>query len=74
MTSTNVESKNLHGLNPITREHVDNNIAVREMLRSRGIEPSRLHPAEDVNKVERRLKSEEKKGLPGNKTIKEERK
>ena len=64
MTSTNVEQKNLHGLNPITREHVDNNIAVREMLRSRGIEPSRLQPAEDVNKVERRLKSEEKKSLP----------
>lgn len=70
MTSTNVESKDLHGLNPITREHVDNNIAVREMLRSRGIEPSRLQPAEDVNKVERRLKSEEKKGLPGNKRTK----
>lgn len=64
MTSTNVEQKNLHGLNPITREHVDNNVAVREMLRSRGIEPSRLQPAEDVNKVERRLKSEEKKALP----------
>ena len=70
MTSTNVEAKNLHGLNPITQEHVDNNIAVREMLRSRGIEPSRLQPAEDINKVERRLKSEEKKGLPGNKRTK----
>ena len=64
MTSTNVENKNIHGLNPITREHVDNNIAVREMLRSRGIEPAQLQPAEDVNKVERRLKSEEKKALP----------
>ena len=64
MTSTNVETKNLHGLNPITREHVDNNVAVREMLRSRGIEPSQLQPAEDVNKVERRLISEEKKALP----------
>ena len=64
MTSTNVENKNLHGLNPITREHVDNNAAVREMLRSRGIEPSQLQPAEDVNKVERRLISEEKKALP----------
>lgn len=64
MTSTNVENKNLHGLNPITCEHVDNNVAVREMLRSRGIEPSQLQPAEDVNKVERRLISEEKKALP----------
>ena len=64
MTSTNVENKNLYGLNPITREHIDNNIAVREMLRGRGIEPAQLQPAEDVNKVERRLKSEEKKALP----------
>ena len=64
MTSTNVENKNLYGLNPITREHIDNNVAVREMLRGRGIEPAQLQPAEDVNKVERRLKSEEKKALP----------
>ena len=67
MTSTNVEHKNIHGLNPITKEHVDNNIAVREMLRSRGIEPAQLQPAEDVNKVERRLKSEVKKALQKNK-------
>lgn len=64
MTSTNVENKNLHGVNPIANEHIDNNIAVREMLRSRGIEPSQLQPAEDVNKVARRLQSEEKKTLP----------
>lgn len=64
MTSTNVETKNIYGVSPITEEHIDNNIAVREMLRSRGIEPSQLQPAEDVNKVERRLKSEEKKTLP----------
>ena len=63
MTSTNVETKNIYGISPITEEHIDNNIAVREMLRSRGIEPSQLQPAEDVNKVERRLKSEEKKTL-----------
>lgn len=64
MTSTNVENKNLQGVNPIANEHIDNNIAVREMLRSRGIEPSQLQPAEDVNKVARRLQSEEKKTLP----------
>lgn len=64
MTSTNVETKKLHGLNPIANEHVDNNIAVREMLRARGIDPSQLQPAEDVNKVARRLQAEEKKTLP----------
>ena len=64
MTSTNVETKNLHGLNPIANEHIDNNVAVREMLRARGIDPSQLQPAEDVNKVARRLQSEERKALP----------
>ena len=64
MTSTNVETKNLHGLNPIANEHIDNNVAVREMLRARGIDPSQLQPAEDVNKVARRLQAEERKALP----------
>lgn len=64
MTSTNVETKNLHGLNPIANEHIDNNVAVREMLRARGIDPSQLQPAEDVNRVARRLQSEERKALP----------
>lgn len=64
MTSTNVQAKDLYGVNPIAQEHIDNNIAVREMLRSRGIEPSMLQPAEDVNKVERRLNAEVRKSLP----------
>ena len=63
MTSVNVQSKDLKGVNPITHEHVDNNAAVRSMLIDRGIVPEKLPPAEDVKKVERRLKSEEKKVL-----------
>ncbi|HAR38634.1 MAG: DNA damage-inducible protein D [Bacteroidetes bacterium GWD2_45_23] len=63
MTSVNVQSKDLKGVNPITHEHVDNNAAVRSMLIDRGIVPEKLPPAEDVKKVERRLKSEEKKAL-----------
>lgn len=63
MTSVNVQSKDLKGVNPITHEHVDNNAAVRNMLIDRGIVPEKLPPAEDVKKVERRLKSEEKKAL-----------
>ena len=63
MTSVNVQSKDLKGVNPITHEHVDNNAAVRNMLIDRGIVPEKLPPAEDVKKVERRLKSEEKKVL-----------
>lgn len=61
MTSINVQQKDLYGQNPIEQEHVDNNTAVREMLVSRGIRPEQLPAGEDVKKVERRLKSEEKK-------------
>lgn len=64
MTSTNVQTKDLYGVDPIAQEHVDNNTAVRDMLRSRGIDPSRLQPAEDIKKVERRLNAEVKKTLP----------
>lgn len=61
MTSINVQQKELYGQNSIETEHVDNNLAVRDMLVSRGIYPERLPAGEDVKKVERRLKSEEKK-------------
>ena len=60
MTSVNVQQKDLHGQEPITREHVDNNTAVRNMLLQRGIVTEQLPAGEDVKKVERRLKSEEK--------------
>ncbi|MDR1904031.1 MAG: DNA damage-inducible protein D [Treponema sp.] len=63
MTSVNVHSKDLQGAEPITVEHVDNNAAVRAMLIDRGIVPENLPPAEDVKKVERRIKSENKKVL-----------
>ncbi len=64
MTYVNVQQKDLHGQTGIEREHIDNNSAVRGMLLDRGIIPEALPPAEDVKKVERRLKSEEKKILP----------
>ncbi|MBX3296369.1 MAG: DNA damage-inducible protein D [Acidobacteria bacterium] len=60
MTSLNVQSKDLRGQGRIEREHVDNNKAVRKMLRDRGIVPEELPPAEDVKKIERKLKAEEK--------------
>lgn len=66
MTSVNVQTKDLHGEVSITKEHVDNNAAIRKMLTERGIIPEDLPAAEDVKKVERRLASEEKK-MPGNK-------
>lgn len=61
MTSVNVQQKDLHGQRPIEQEHVENNAAVRDMLIGRGIYPEMLPAGEDVKKVERRLKAEEKK-------------
>ena len=47
----------------ISKEHITNNQAVRNTLLERGIRPESLPPEEDVKKVERRLKSEDKKSL-----------
>jgi DNA-damage-inducible protein D len=44
----------------IGREHVKNNQDVRKVLTDRGIKPEELPPAEDIKKLERRVKSEEK--------------
>ena len=61
MTNYNVEQKDLQGENPITREHIQNNKSVRQMLGARGIKPEDLPVAEDIKKVERRVASNEKK-------------
>lgn len=61
MTNHNVTEANLYGEESITREHVQNNSSVRDMLGKRGIKPENLPPAEDIKKLERRVKSEEKK-------------
>lgn len=61
MTNYNVEEKNLQGEGAITGEHVQNNLSVREMLGQRGIKPEELPPSEDIKKLERRVKSQEKK-------------
>ena len=61
MTNYNVEAKDLQGEANITVEHVQNNSTVREMLGQRGIRPEELPAAEDIKKLERRVKSQEKK-------------
>ena len=63
LTSHNVEDKDLKGLNSITGEHIDNNIAVRKMLMERGVKPENLPALEDVKKVKNRLTKEESKIL-----------
>ena len=61
ITNHNVSQDNLHGERAITREHVQNNESVRDMLGQRGIKPEQLPPEEDIKKLERRVKSEEKR-------------
>lgn len=61
MTNYNVEEKDLKGEGAITTEHVQNNTTVREMLGIRGIKPEELPPSEDIKKLERKVKSQEKK-------------
>ncbi len=61
LTSHNVIEKGLKGDTAISKEHVDNNSAVRKMLKERGVQPEKLLAAEDVKKLQRKLKTEEKK-------------
>lgn len=61
MTNYNVEQKDLLGEPLITREHIQNNTSVRQMLGQRGIQPENLPAAEDIKKVERRVASNVKK-------------
>lgn len=45
----------------ITTEHIQNNSFVCDMLGQRGIKPEELPPSEDIRKLERRVKTQEKK-------------
>ena len=72
MTNYNVTEKDMYGEESITDEHVDNNLSVRNMLSKRGIKPENLKPAEDLKKLERRVKSESKKIANNNKLPKNE--
>jgi DNA-damage-inducible protein D len=61
MTNHNVAEASLSGEAPITREHIQNNKSVREMLGKRGIQPENLPAEEDLKKLERRVKSDVKR-------------
>jgi DNA-damage-inducible protein D len=67
LTSHNTLEKDLKGKSSISREHIDNHLAVRKILIDRGVKPEKLPPAEDLNKVKRRLENDEKKMLKGKK-------
>lgn len=73
LTSHNIIEKDLHGENPISKEHVDNNLAVRKMLKERGVQPEALPPAEDVKKLSRRIETDGKKLAKGGKKKKDDK-
>jgi len=60
MTNHNLQQSDLHGEQAITSEHVQNNVSVRDMLGHRGIQPENLPAEEDLKKLERRVKADEK--------------
>lgn len=70
ITNFNVQKEDMKGEERITKEHIKNNAGVRKLLKERGIIPENLPPEEDIKKVERRLKSEDKKLLKGTKKLK----
>lgn len=61
MTNHNVLQDDLQGESAITKEHVQNNKSVRDMLGQRGIKPENLPPEEDIKKLERRVKTDEQR-------------
>ena len=63
ITIFNSKSKNLRSVQSISEEHITNNRSVRKTLLSRGITPEKLPVEEDIKKIERKLKSDEKKSL-----------
>jgi DNA-damage-inducible protein D len=69
MTNHNVQQDNLRGESDITSEHVKNNESVRNMLDQRGIQPEKLKAEEDLKKLERRVKAEDKKLAQSTKTL-----
>lgn len=60
ITNFNVKQNDLKGENNITDEHTKNNSDVRELLGKSGIKPEELAPEEDIQKLQRRVRSADK--------------
>ncbi len=61
ITIFNTKDKGLNTEGKISQEHITNNKSVRKILLEREIIPESLPAEEDIKKLERRVKSEEKK-------------
>lgn len=60
MTTHNIQQSDIAGEAKITAEHVQNNNSVRTMLGQRGINPEDLPAEDDIRKIERRVRSDER--------------
>ena len=69
ITLFNAKENHMQTERAISKEHITNNQSVRKTLIERGIRPENIPPAEDIKKVERKLKAEEKKGLRSPKSL-----
>lgn len=61
MTNYIIKTNNLQGTEEIGREHISNNLMVRDNFVSKGIKPEDIPPREDIKKVERRNNSKKRK-------------
>lgn len=61
ITNFNVRKDELHGEPKITDEHVKNNADVRKLLLKSKIKPEDLPAEEDIKKLERKVKADEKR-------------
>lgn len=60
LTTFHVKNKDLQGVGRITSEHVNSNQEIRTFLIKQGVIPENLPPAEDIKKLERRVKRKQK--------------
>ncbi len=60
ITNINAEKNNLEWESPIGKEHMQNNDAVRKLLKERWIIPENLPPAEDIKEIQKRHTQERK--------------
>jgi DNA-damage-inducible protein D len=70
LTNVNIHKSNLKSENTITNEHVKNNKDVRGLLLKSGIRPESLPAEEDIKKIERKVKADDKKLLKETKKLK----
>lgn len=71
ITNFNVKKADLKGEQKITDEHIKNNQDVRALLSKNNIQPENLPPEQDIKKLERAVKSDDKKLLKDIKKLKQ---